>query len=168
MALPIFSWISFRLFEKQAVVGHLLGQGVLEDVFQLREEALFIDELQALEVEQVGFELLSHAGDGLQDAKGELPADHRGHLHDPLEVLLQPVHAGGDDPLDGVGHLDLGRLACSGHTGSALLSMEPFSSRVWVNSSMNRGLPAARFRISSPQLRGHLALLKDGLHQFGT
>ena len=65
---------------------------------------LLVDELQALEVEEVGFQLLPHPGDGLQDAEGEVPADHRGHLHDPLQVLLQPVHPGGDDPLDGVGN----------------------------------------------------------------
>ena len=54
MAWPIFSWISFRRLSKQAVVGHLLGQGVLEDVLQLREEALLIDELQSLEVQELG------------------------------------------------------------------------------------------------------------------
>ena len=100
MAWPIFSWISLLRLSKEAVVRHLLGQDVLEDVLQLGEELLLVDELQALEVHEMGFEVLPHAGDGLENAEGEVPADHRGHLHGSFQVLLEPVDPGGDDPLD--------------------------------------------------------------------
>jgi len=51
--------------EKKAIVGYLLSKGVFEDIFQLRKQALLIDELQPLEVEEIRFKLLSHSGDGL-------------------------------------------------------------------------------------------------------
>ncbi len=37
-------------FEKQAVIGNLLSEGVFKDVFQLREKSLLVDELESLEV----------------------------------------------------------------------------------------------------------------------
>ena len=40
----------FPPLEQQAVVRHLLGQGVLEDKLELREKALLLDKLQSLEV----------------------------------------------------------------------------------------------------------------------
>ena len=81
---------------------------MLEDVLQLGKEGLLVDELQALEVQEVGFQLLLHAGDHLEDAEGEVSSDDRGYLQGTFEVLLQTVHAGGDDALDAIGHLDLG------------------------------------------------------------
>ncbi len=53
----------------------------------------------------MGFELFPHADNGLQDTEGELPADNRGHPHDFLQGFLEPVDAGGDDPLDGIRYL---------------------------------------------------------------
>jgi len=55
----------------------------------------------------VGF---AGARDGMEDRIGELTSYDRGHLHDPLEVVLNPVHSCGDDTLDRIGDLDFGRL----------------------------------------------------------
>ncbi|MBU2644769.1 hypothetical protein KKI24_08690, partial [bacterium] len=66
----------FPPFLQQAVVGHLLDQGVLEDVLQFGKELLFVDELQPLQVEQNGFQLFVLPGDGLQDLVGETAADN--------------------------------------------------------------------------------------------
>ena len=46
--------------DQQAVVGHLLNQGMSEYVLQVREKALLVDEFQPLKVDQPGFELLFH------------------------------------------------------------------------------------------------------------
>ena len=83
---------------------------MLEDVLRLRKQALLVNQFQPLETDQVGFDAFSCAGDGLQQAKAELAADDRGHLHGLLEAFLQAVHAGGNDALDGIRDLDLGRL----------------------------------------------------------
>ncbi len=40
---------------EQTVIRHLLRKGMFEDVFQLREKALLIDELQSLKVDKIGF-----------------------------------------------------------------------------------------------------------------
>ena len=98
--------------EEEAVVGHLLGEGVLEDILELGEEPLLVDELQALEVEEVGLQLFLHLRDGLEDTEGELPADDGGDVHDPFQALVEAVDTGGDDPLDGVGDLDVGEVFC--------------------------------------------------------
>ncbi len=58
---------------------------MFEDVFQLREKALLMDELQSLKVEQIGFEFFSQPGDRLQDAKGKVPTDYGCNLHGPHE-----------------------------------------------------------------------------------
>ncbi len=53
------------------------------------------------------FELFPHPHDGLKDAKGEFRANHRSHLHNPFETVLNAIHPGRDDPLDGVWNLNL-------------------------------------------------------------
>ena len=83
---------------------------MFENVLQLREKALFIDELIFLKVDQVVFQFFSQPRDPFQDAKSKVPADHGCKLHGPFEVILQPVHPGGDDPLDGVGDLNVREL----------------------------------------------------------
>jgi len=80
---------------------------MLEDVFQLRKQLLLGNKIQALEVQQGGFKLFAHTHHRGQHAKSEFPADDRRHLHDPLQTFLHPVDAGGDNPLEGLRHLDV-------------------------------------------------------------
>ena len=63
-------------FLKQTAVGDLLNQGMLENVFQLREEPLLGYEFQTLKVEQIRLELLSHAHHSLQDTEGKFSSNH--------------------------------------------------------------------------------------------
>ena len=64
-------------------------------------------DIQSLKIEKMGFEFLSHAGDRLEDAKRKVSADDGCHLHCPLEILFQPIKSGRDDPLYGVGDLNV-------------------------------------------------------------
>ena len=59
---------------EQTAVRHLVGQGVLEGVFVLREEAGLIQELGRLEVGQATVQsLLGQLGNGLQQGQGAPP-----------------------------------------------------------------------------------------------
>ena len=94
---------------EQAAVGHVLDHGVLEDVGGLGQQALLVDDLERLQLAQQSLELLAHPGHSLQQADQELPSDDGGELHGALAVLAEPVEAGHDDVVDGVGHADLAR-----------------------------------------------------------
>jgi len=96
--------------QEQAVIGHLLGEGMFEDVFQLRKQLSFVDELQALKIEERSLQVFVHSGYRRKDTIGKFPAYDRGDLHDSLEIIFDPVHTGRDDSLNRVWHLDLGRL----------------------------------------------------------
>ena len=59
---------------QQAAVGHLVGEGVLEGVFELGEEARLVEELGGLQVGEAQAErLLGQLGDGLQQRRGAPP-----------------------------------------------------------------------------------------------
>ena len=56
---------------QQAAVGHLVGEGVLEGVVALGEEARLVEELGGLEVRQAAMQRrLGQLGNGLQQGKG--------------------------------------------------------------------------------------------------
>ena len=93
---------------EQAVVSNLLCHGVFEYVCQFREKAVLIDEFQALQCKQGGFEFLLHVHNGMQDAIGKIPANYRGHLHGPLDVVFQPVHTCGNNALNRVRDINMG------------------------------------------------------------
>ena len=131
------------------------------------KEALLVDELQALQVEEVDFQVLPHAGDHLQDAEGEVPPDDGGELHGPLQVLLQSIHAGRDDPLDGVGDLDVGGLLVENETMILLLD------GAVLQEGMGQFLQEERVARRSVQdelakFGGHLPSFEDRLHELGT
>ena len=91
---------------EQAAVGHLVGQGVLEGVCELREEAGFVEELGGLEVAEPAAQLLlGQLGDGLQQGEGHLRADDRGGLEQALLLGRQPIDARRQDRLDRRRHL---------------------------------------------------------------
>ncbi len=59
---------------RETAVGHLLGEGMLEGVLDLGEEARLIEELGGLQVrEAVADLLLRLLGDGLQEATAAPP-----------------------------------------------------------------------------------------------
>ncbi len=58
---------------EEAPIGHFLGQGMLEGIFQLRGEARLIEELVGLEVHEPTPEcLLGQLRDGLKQRKGRV------------------------------------------------------------------------------------------------
>jgi hypothetical protein len=54
--VKLFQGVSYFLMDlflplvEQTVISHLLGQGVLEDIFEFGKEPLFVDELQTLQI----------------------------------------------------------------------------------------------------------------------
>ena len=80
---------------QEALVGHLIGQRVLEGVFQLGEEARLVEELGRLqEGESPPQVRLGHVGDGLEKRKRHFRPDHRRGLEQPLFVRWQPIDTG--------------------------------------------------------------------------
>ena len=70
---------------QQRLIGHLLGQGMLEGVGALREEARLVEELGGLEVRQAAMQRrLGQLGNGLQQGQGHLGANDRGGLEELL------------------------------------------------------------------------------------
>ena len=67
--------------QQEAVVGHLVRQGVLEGVFALGEQACLIEELRRLEVRQAAVQRrLGHVCNGLEQGEGYVRANHGGGL----------------------------------------------------------------------------------------
>ncbi len=93
------------LRREEALVGDLLGQGVLEDVLELGSPAELPDELFPFEVGEVGLEALGF-GQAMEDAVGEDPADHGGLLGDSPRLVGQPVEPGHQDAAERVGDGD--------------------------------------------------------------
>ena len=92
---------------QQRLIGHLLGEGVLEGVDQLGEEARFVEELGGLELREGRMQgRLRQGGNRLQYPQGHLRANHRRRLQQPLGVRRQPVDAGGQHRLHRRRHLD--------------------------------------------------------------
>ena len=154
-------------FEKKAVIRHFLGKSVLEDVLELGEEAFLVDELEALEVEEMGFQPFLHLGDRLEDAEGELTADDGGNLHDPFQVLLQAVHAGRDDPLDRIGDLDVGRFSVE-QVAIVLLFDRAVLEQGMGELLHEEGIAGSFGEDQLPELGDDLSLLEDRLDEFGT
>ena len=70
---------------QEASIGDLLGQRVLEGVFEIREEADLVEELGGLEVSQPTPQVFfGQLGNGEQKRERHVLADHRGRLKQPL------------------------------------------------------------------------------------
>ena len=83
-----------------------MGQGVLEGVVPLGEEARLVEELGRLQVRQAAMErLLGQLGNGLQQGQGHLGADDGGGLQQALVLRRQPVDACRQDRLHRRRHL---------------------------------------------------------------
>ena len=110
---------------QQRLIGHLLGQGVLEGVGTLRKEARLVEELGGLEVRQAAMQRrLGQLGDGLQQGQGHLGADDRGGLQELLLLWGQPVDACRQYRLYRRRHLD-GRQALRQPIGTRLAHQHP-------------------------------------------
>ena len=76
---------------EKAPVRHVLDEGVLEDVLQVREERLLVDELEGAQVGERFIEAALDVGDPAQEVRAELPADHGGRLDRALPRVGEPV-----------------------------------------------------------------------------
>ena len=92
--------------DEERRVGHVVGQGVGEQVDHLREQRLLPDQLDGGQLAQHGVEVSADLGEPPEQAAGELAPDDRGHLERALGLVGQAVDARGDDVLDGVGDVD--------------------------------------------------------------
>ena len=91
---------------QETAVGHLVGEGVLEGVFEFGEEAGFVEELGGLQVAETAAQLLlGQLRDGLQEGEGHLGADDRRGLEETLLLGRQAVDAGRQDGLHRGGDL---------------------------------------------------------------
>jgi hypothetical protein len=87
-------------------VGDVVGQRVLERVFQIREELCLAEELRLLQVlEPSPQRFLWLLRDRRQDRVGHVLADDRGPLQELLLLRRQPVDARGQDRLHRGRHL---------------------------------------------------------------
>ena len=91
---------------QEAVVGHLVGQGMLEGVVRLGEQAGLVEELGGLQVRQAAVQGgLGQLGDGLEQRQGHLSANDGRGLEEPLLLRWQPVDACRQDRLHRGRHL---------------------------------------------------------------
>ena len=131
----------FPALRQQALVGHVLGDGVLEDVFELGEEACFVDHARAcVSVSRWCWTSARRLGDPREQAKAELASDDGRGLDRPLDRLLQAIDPRANDVLDGGRELRLSatpvqRISPFRRTSS------PRSRSEAVISSTNSGLP---------------------------
>jgi hypothetical protein len=83
---------------EHAPVGHLVSEGVLERVLEIREDARLVEELGGLEVgEPTAKAFLGHVGDGLQECEGHILPDDGGSLKQRLVLGWQSVDTCGKD-----------------------------------------------------------------------
>jgi len=86
--------------EKEARVGDLMSQRVLERVLALGEEPSLVQELRGLQKGKPLAEfLLGLLGDGLQQREWHVLADHGRCLEQALVPRVEPVDTGGEDCL---------------------------------------------------------------------
>ena len=80
--------------QQEAVVGHLVRQGMLEGVVRLGEQAGLIQELRRLQVRQAAVQRrLGQLRNGLEQRQGHLGANDGSRLQEPLLLRRQPVDA---------------------------------------------------------------------------
>jgi hypothetical protein len=92
----------------QALVGHHMGQRMLEGVFDLGEERGLVEELPGLEPCQPGAKpVRKQIARSFQDWQWHARADDRGLLKESLVVGLESVDAGREHGLDRRRHLEV-------------------------------------------------------------
>jgi hypothetical protein len=92
---------------EQRLVGHLLGEGVLEGVLDVGEQARLIEELRRLEVSQTTIQrLVGQVRNGLEQRQRHLGTHHRRRLQETLLLGWQSVDTRCQDRLYGGWDLD--------------------------------------------------------------
>jgi hypothetical protein len=92
---------------EESSVGDLMGQRVLERVFQIGKQAGLVEELGRLQVEEPATQLLlGELGNGEEEGEGHVLADDRGRLEKLLVLRLQSVDPRGQDGLHSGGNVD--------------------------------------------------------------
>ncbi len=92
-------------FLADTVIRDVVGEGVLEHVRQLGVHRLFVDQLESAQLFDLCVDVAAALGDPLQQAQRKLAADHRGDLYGAARLVGQPIDAGDEHVLDGVGDL---------------------------------------------------------------
>ncbi len=87
---------------QDALVGCLLGQGVLEDVLQFGNLLLLLYQFHALQLGQFLRQIVVFFKHGAQDPVQKGAADNRRPAHHPFELLIQPVDTSQDQGLDSI------------------------------------------------------------------
>src|SRR5581483_7379194 len=92
---------------EQAAVGHVMGDGVLEGVLEIREQLRLVQELSSLEpTDLTAQHVLWDVRDRPQDCVRHVLAHHRGRLQYGLVLEREPVDPGRKDRLHCGWHLD--------------------------------------------------------------
>jgi hypothetical protein len=97
----------FPLFFEHAVVHHLLGQGVLEHVLELRLKGPGADQVEPLQPGEVLVDVILQLGHPLQDFVQKRPPDDRGLLENPPRLFLETIEPCQDHPVDRGGYVGL-------------------------------------------------------------
>ena len=157
---------------QQALVGHVVDQGVAEAVHQIGEERALVEEAAGLELLEAAPHLLGrHVGDGLEQSHRHLVADHRGGLEQPLVLVAEPVDAGGDGGPHGGRHLEGQRGAREAvgpglaleragldQARHALLEKERVAARALGHEPLERGERGIDAEQAVQQIRGRRGL----------
>ena len=92
---------------KEAPVGHLVGQRVLESVLGVGKETRLVEKLGRLEPgEAIGQRVCGYARNTREHGYRDVGADHRGRLEEVLVLRRQPVDPRRQDRLHRRGHVD--------------------------------------------------------------
>ena len=83
------------LFFEKTVINHLLGQGMLENVFQIRLEGFGSDKVKLFQPPDRSVNVLFRVSDSFEDFKKKHPSYYRGLLNNQLGLLFQTVEPGG-------------------------------------------------------------------------
>jgi hypothetical protein len=92
---------------EQRGIGHVVGEGVLERVLEVGEEAALVEELRCLEMREAPPELIvGELGDVLEQREGHIATDHRRRLEQALVVRRQAIDPRRQDRLHRGRNLD--------------------------------------------------------------
>src|SRR5262249_46353509 len=92
---------------EEAMIGHILGEGVFEEIAVLWEEAPVVDQPQRLQMLETVSELVFPLGNFLEELQRELPPDDCSRLNKPFLPLWESVDPGRDHILDRIWDLPL-------------------------------------------------------------
>ena len=95
--------------QEEAVIGDILDDRMLEDVGGLRQQTLFVDNFERLQLLQQALEFSGETGHPLQQSHHELAANNGSYLHRALAVGAEAVEPRHDDALNRIRERSPGR-----------------------------------------------------------